>query len=206
MKKILAAIAVIGILAAASACKGTVNEPTTVPDETLGDISAQDVSETASLPQESTSAETTGGAATTEADNASYIKPTELVTYSEEGIPISNAYFSLKLPASWDGFYRCTTNYEGDVMTLTFKDKSSADAGADGTLFTLALVPEGASFTAEKAEKLKTLTGDSDEYTLYVYYPQDTAYTAQTKQQYETMQKQIDGALKTLEPGAGFRF
>lgn len=207
MKKMIAVIAAFCLLAVASGCKGSVSEPATVPEETLNDVSAQDVSETASLPQETTTAAETGTAApTAAADNASYIKPTELVTYSDAGLPVSNAYFSLKLPTSWDGHFRCTTNYEGDVMTLTFKEKSSVEAGADGTLFTLALVPEGAEFTVSKAEKLKTLNGESDQYTLYIYYPQENAYNEKTQQQYTAMQKQIDDALKTLEPGPGFRF
>lgn len=220
MKKWIAVLAALGMISLLAGCKSTIDSPDAPTGETVADISAQDVSEsetqagetTTAVPAESTTVqtETTTAApsSTTEKqDTASYIKPTELVTYSAEGIPISNAYYSLKLPAEWNGHYLSATNYTDNVMVMTFRELSSAESGAGGTLFSLALVPEGAGYEAAGMKKLQTLSDDdADTYTLYAVYPADTQYTPQTQQQYALMQDQIDSVLKTLEPGAGFHF
>ena len=205
MKKLTALLAALCVLLSFAACKGNVSEPTTIPEETLENDSAQTVSDTDAT-TEPVSETTTVAETTTAAPPAGIVRPTELVTYSEEGIPIANAYFSLMLPTAWDGRYRCATAYEGDVMTLTFKDKDSVEAGAGGVLFMLALAPAGANFEREKPEKLHTLKGESDTYTLYVWYPTEEQTTPETAAQYAAMQQQIGDALKTLTPGAGYQF
>ena len=135
------------------------------------------------------------------------IRPTEQVTYSEEeGIPVANAYFSLKLPAEWDGHYLTATNYQGDVMVLRIREMASAEAGEDGTLFSLALAPDGSDYAAENGKELYQLADGSDKYTLYVVYPAESQFAPEAREQYEAMKKQIASVLKTLEPGEGFRF
>ena len=220
MKKWIAVLAALGIFLLMAGCKSTIASPDAPTGETLPDVSAQDVSESTTQAQESTTAptesttavqtETTTAApvSTTEKpDTASYIKPTELVTYSAAGIPIANAYYSLKLPAEWNGHYLSTTSYTNDnVMILKFCEISSEESGKGGMLFSLALVPEGTDYKADSMKKLKTLSGDGETFTLYAVYPTDAQYTEQTQQQYTLMQEQIDRVLKTLEPGAGFHF
>ena len=211
MKKRIAVILALCLLATLAGCKGTITPPDTPTDETLSNVTAQDVSESATtVPEETTTVPetTTAAPATTteEPDTASYIKPTEQVTYSAEGIPISNAFYSLKLPAEWDGHYLRTTNYNDDVMIMTFREKSSADAGAGGKLFMLSMVPEGEAYDLPAVKKVHTLTGEIGSYTLYAVYPTDVQFTEQTWQQYDAMAQQINNILKTLEPGIGFRF
>ena len=205
MKKRIALLAALCVLISFAGCRGNDSETTTVPEETTEAASEQEVSESAAttepVPETTTTEETT-----TMAPPEGIVRPTELVTYSEEGIPIANAYFSLMLPTAWDGRYRSATAYDGDVMTLTFKDKNSAEAGAGGVLFSLALVPAGAEFKRDKMEKIHTLQGETDAYTMYVYYPQEEQTTPETQQQYEAMRQQIDDTLKTLAPGAGYHF
>lgn len=207
MKKLTALLAALCLLFSFAACRGNVSEPTTIPEETVESASDRTVSDTDAATTEPVSETTTAAAeTTTAAPPEGIVRPTELVTYSEEGIPIANAYFSLMLPTAWDGRYRCATAYDGDVMTLTFKDKDCVEAGAGGVLFTLALVPAGASFEMEKPEKLHTLKGASDTYTLYVCYPQEEQTTPETAAGYAAMQQQIGDTLKTLIPGAGYQF
>ena len=142
---------------------------------------------------------------TTESAESRY-KPTEAVTYSAEGIPVSNAYFSLWLPSDWDGHFLCETNYSADVMLLRFRNRECADAGTEGTLFTLALVPDGALFDAAEITKLRMLSDDTDTYALYAVYPTETQYSEETEARYVLMQEEIDAIWDTLEPGDGFHF
>lgn len=207
MNRKTAVIAALCAFALCAGCAGKITEPDAPTGESIESVSAQDVSESASAvvttaPEESTSAETTAKEPETEL----IIRPTEEVTYSKEGIPVANAYFNLKLPAEWDGHYLSATNYEGDVMLMRFRERTSAEAGADGTLFTLALAPDGSSYKAENGKELYQIADGNDRYTLYVLYPKEAGYAPEAKQQYEAMKQQVSAVLKTLEPGEGFRF
>ena len=206
MNKKTAVIAALCALTLFVGCAKEIAEPEAPDAETIGNVSAQDVGEsdaaTTETETESAAAETT----TEEPATESYLRPTEQVTYSEEGIPVSNAYFNLKLPADWDGHYLTATTYEGDVMVLRFRERGSAEAGEDGTLFSLALAPEGSDYTAESGKELYRIADGTDQYTLYVVYPTGDPYAPEAKQQYDAMKQQIASILKTLEPGDGFRF
>jgi hypothetical protein len=204
MKKRIAVLAAVCVLLSFAGCKASIEEPTTGPEETISNASEPEIT-TADITTEPVT-ETTVAETTTLPPPEGIVRPTEQVTYSEEGIPIANAYFSLMLPTGWDGRYRSSTAYEGDVMILTFKDKDSAEAEAGGVLFSLALVPSGADFRREDMERLHTLQSENDAYTLYVFYPQDEQTKPDTEQQYAAMQQQIDDVLKTLQPGEGFHF
>lgn len=207
MQKILSLLTVVGLLAVLAGCTGVIDEPTAAPEEIPAGASARDVSETA----EGTETPPSGQATTAPEEGTgnapeTYYKPTEAVSYSSEGIPIANAYFSLRLPADWDGHYLCETNYTEDVMFLRFRHRASSDAGAGGTLFQLALVPAEAEFDVPEGKNLHTLSDGSETYALYAVYPTDVQYAPDTEEEYLAMQRQIDGALATLEPAAGFRF
>ena len=204
MKKRIAVLAAVCVLASLAGCKASIEGPATVPEETITNESEQATTGTDVTTEPVTV--TTVAETTTLAPPEGIIRPTEQVTYSDEGIPIANAYFSLMLPTGWDGRYRSSTAYEGDVMILTFKDKDSAEAEAGGVLFSLALVPSGADFRRDHMERLHTLQGENDAYTLYVFYPQEEQTTPETEQQYAAMQQQIGDVLDTLQPGEGFHF
>ena len=204
-------IAVIAALCAVTlfaGCAKEIAQPESPTGETIENVSAKDVGATATDAATTKKDETTAAETTTEAPETEvYIRPTEQVTYSEEeGIPVANAYFSLKLPAEWDGHYLTATSYQGDVMVMRVRELSSAEAGKDGTLFSLALAPDGSDYAAENKKELYTLADGTDSYTLFVVYPDGEQFTPETKQQYEAMQKQTASILKTLEPGEGFRF
>ena len=91
-------------------------------------------------------------------------------------------------------------------MVLRFRHRESADAGMGGTLFLLALVPEGADYNAASMKQLHTLSDGDETYTLYLVNPTDVQFSEETPEQYAAMRKQIDGALDTLAPAEGFRF
>lgn len=209
MKRIFAAAAAICFILLLAGCKGVLNEPTTGAKEPSEGASARDVTET-TAPEEITDAVPETSETQTGSDDGdsteNYYKPTELVTYSEKGIPITNAYFSLRLPAEWDGDYYCATGYNGNVMTVTFKERESAEAGAGGTLFMLSLVPEGTEYDLPSVKELSTLTDGSNAYTLYAVYPTDVQFSQEAEERYAAMSGQIDDILGTLEPGAGFLF
>ena len=222
MKKRIAVLAVLMMLLLPTGCKDTVNKPDTSPaSEVLKPIPVPDVSESAALTETTTAAPTETTTAPTETttaapvtttekqDPASYIKPTELVTYSDRGIPISNAYYSLRLPKEWDGHYSTVTKYVGNDMWLRFRERNSAETTYGGHLFTLALAPADTDYDYEMLpafDRLHTLTNGAETYTLYVIYPTDVQFETQSQQQYRSMQNQIQGILATLEPGAGFTF
>ena len=208
MHKTTAVIAALCAVTLFAGCAKEIAQPDSPTAETIENVSAQDVGATktdaaTTEKDETTAAETTEKMPETEV----IIRPTEQVTYSEEeGIPVANAYFSLKLPAEWDGHYLTATNYQGDVMVLRIREMASAEAGEDGTLFSLALAPDGSDYAVENGKELYQLADGSDKYTLYVVYPAESQSAPEAKEQYEAMKKQIASVLKTLEPGEGFRF
>lgn len=208
MHKTTAVIAALCAVTLFVGCAKEIAQPDSPTAETIENVSAQDVGATktdaaTTKKDETTAAETTEKTPETEV----IIRPTEQVTYSEEeGIPVANAYFSLKLPAEWDGHYLTATNYQGDVMVLRIREMASAEAGEDGTLFSLALAPDGSDYAVENGKELYQLADGSDKYTLYVVYPAESQFAPEAREQYEAMKKQIASVLKTLEPGEGFRF
>ena len=208
MHKTTAVIVALCAVTLFAGCAKEIAQPDSPTAETIENVSAQDVGATktdaaTTEKDETTAAETTEKMPETEV----IIRPTEQVTYSEEeGIPVANAYFSLKLPAEWDGHYLTATNYQGDVMVMRFREMDSAEAGEDGTLFSLALAPDGSDYAAENGKELYQLADGSDKYTLYVVYPAESQFAPEAREQYEAMKKQIASVLKTLEPGEGFRF
>ena len=223
MKKRIAVLAALMMLVLLSGCKDTVSKPDASPaGETTTDIAVPDASESDAQPVETTTAapaettaapkETTTAAPVTtteKPDPASYIKPTEQVTYSDKGIPIGNAYYSLRLPKEWDGHYITVTKYDDDVMWLIFKERNSAETVYGGHLFSLVLAPADTDNDLEMLpaiERLHTMTNGAGTYILYANYPTDVQYEPQSEQQYKSMQHQIQEILVTLEPGAGFTF
>ena len=210
LKKRIAAVLALCLLIALAGCAGVIDEPTTDTIETAENATARDVSESA-LPEETATQAPEQTEAQTDADEDAedYRKPTEQVTYSEEGILISNAYYSLRLPRDWDGHYSCATKYIGNDMWLKFRERDSADTIYGGHLFTLALATADTDYDyamLPAAEKLRTLTDGTNTYTLYAVYPTDVQYAPEAEQQYRSMQDRIEGILDTLEPGAGFTF
>ena len=204
MKNIIAVLTAFILLALLPGCAGVTAGPAAVTEEPAGDAATRnDIrEETQPLPDETTEEPT--DAPTEQAQG--YFKPTDAVTYSDAGIPIANAYFSFRLPADWDGHYLCETSYDGDVLTLRFRHRESADAGMGGTLFLLALTPEGEDCSAASRRQLHTLSDGDETFTLWLVEPTDVQFSEETAQQYAAMRAQIDGALETLEPGAGCRF
>ena len=208
MHKTTAVIAALCAVTLFAGCAKEIAQPDAPTAETIENVSAQDVGATKTDAATTEKDETTAAATTEKTPETEVIiRPTEQVTYSEEeGIPVANAYFSLKLPAEWDGHYLTATNYQGDVMVLRIREMASAEAGEDGTLFSLALAPDGSDYAVENGKELYQLADGTDRYTLYVVYPDGDPYTAKARQQYEAMQKQIASILRTLKPGEGFRF
>ena len=208
MKRYVAILAALALMTAFAACGKPAGKPTTGTDATAAGETASAADETTAAPQETTTqaaTETTAAAETT-ADEESAYKPTEAVTYSDAGIPISNAYFSLRLPAAWDGHYRCETRYDGDVMLVRFMERASAAAGWGGHLFTVALVPDGEEVPWPAYDALHKMTDGTEHDTLYAVYPTDVQYTEENQAQYNAMKEQIGEILKTLEPGEGYWF
>ena len=208
MHKKTAVIAALCAVTLFAGCAKEIAQPESPTAETIENVSAQDVGATKTDAATTKKDETTAAATTEKTPETEVIiRPTEQVTYSEEeGIPVANAYFSLKLPAEWDGHYLTATNYQGDVMVLRIREMASAEAGEDGTLFSLALAPDGSDYAVENGKELYQLADGSDKYTLYVVYPAESQSAPEAKEQYEAMKKQIASVLKTLEPGEGFRF
>ncbi len=211
LKKRIAALLALCLLLTLAGCTGVIEEPTTDTIETAENAEARDVSESA-RPEETTTQAPEQTEASTDAgeeDAEDYRKPTEQVTYPEEGILISNAYYSLYLPKEWDGHYSCATSYVGNDMWLKFRERDSADTIYGGHLFTLALAAAGTDYDyamLPAADRLRTLTDGTNTYTLYAVYPTDVQYAPEAEQQYRSMQDRIEGILDTLEPGVGFIF
>lgn len=208
--KSIAAVLALCLLVTLAGCAGVIGEPATNAIETAENVTARDVSESA-LPEETTTQAPEQTEAQTDADEDAedYRKPTEQVTYPEEGILISNAYFSLRLPKDWDGHYSCATKYIGNDLWLKFRERDSAETIYGGHLFTLALAAEDTDYDyamLPACEKLHTLTDGTNTYTLYAVYPTDVQYAPEAERQYLSMQDRIEGILDTLEPGAGFTF
>lgn len=208
MKRYMAILAALALLTAFAACAKPAGQPATGTDAaTTGAVSSA-AGETTDKTTETTTeaAAESAPAEETSAGEASSYKPTEAVTYSDAGIPISNAYFSLRLPASWDGHYRCETRYDGDVMRVRFMERASAEAGWGGHLFTVALVPDGEEVVWPAYDTLHGMTDGTERYTLYAVYPTDVQFTEENAAQYNAMKEQIEAILKTLEPGEGYWF
>ena len=208
MRRYMAILAALALLTAFAACGKPAGQPTTGTDATAAGETASAADETTAATQETTTeaAAESAPAEETSAGEASSYKPTEAVTYSDAGIPISNAYFSLRLPASWDGHYRCETKYDGDVMRVRVMERASAEAGWGGHLFTVALVPDGEEVVWPAYDTLHGMTDGTERYTLYAVYPTDVQFTEENAAQYNAMKEQIEAILKTLEPGDGYWF
>ena len=208
MKKLTIALAALSLLIAFSACRRTIDVPSTPTD---GESEAQ----TTQLPEEeTTAAETTTGTETptgTETTTAIVSDPTRPPISDPaslpEQIPLSNAYFSLVLPGEWYEKYVSQTSFDDhNIMTVRLLERASAEAGADGTLFTLALIPEEAGDVYPGAKELKTLITSAGRYSLSVIYPEKPQFAPQEKEQYNKMLAQAEDIFATLEPGYGWTF
>ena len=211
MKKLIAVLSALLLCALTAGCAERFTLPDSAAEEAAGDeAEPEDRDETEAAPgtepEETEESAEESAEAEPEPDTQPSYKPTEAVSYSDAGIPIANAFYALRLPADWDGHYLCETSYAGDVMLLRFRHRESADAGMGGTLFLLALAPEGNDYSAASQKQLHTLSDGDETYTLFRVDPTDVQFSEETAEQYAAMRQQIDGILDTLEPAEGFRF
>ena len=157
--------------------------------------------------EETTLPETTSAEETTFSDYAVHDYPVSDTDMQSQPIQISNAYFTLTLPAQWNGLYFSDTSFTDDgIMMINFRQLKSAEAGFGGTLFTLALVPSGTALPYPQSRKLHTLYTQSGVYTLFCLTPSDIQYPAQFADEYRTMSAETDSVLSSLAPAEGNSF
>lgn len=208
MKKIILSILIPVCILCLASCKKNVE----TTSETLAESTSESTTAviTTVLPSETTdptTQETTTNAKTTAAVTVpvSAQKVTEAVTYSAAGIPVANAFFSLYLPASWDGYYLSDTSFdEQNVMSVHFREFSSAESGYGGRLFSIVMVPSDVQYTSPNAYVLGYLHSPAASYTLFADYPSDVQYTEEAKSQYTSMKSEIGYILASVKAAAGF--
>lgn len=132
---------------------------------------------------------------------------TEPITYSSAGIPIENAYYSLYLPASWDGKYISDMRFaDGNTMIMNFREITSADSGSGGLLFSIVLSPAGTQYDSAAAKKLYNVYSSDGSFELYADYPASLQYSEDTAAAYNMLAADIDTVLKTLTASGGCVF
>lgn len=224
MKKTICIILSVLSAAALASCGKTAVDPApvtdvTAPEETERpsiffppDTSAEETAEETTDSTETTLppvGETAAPVmAQTEPDPGETRRPIEEeITYSSEGIPVENAYYSLRLPASWDEKYVKDISFgDNGSMITNFREKSSAEAGMGGMLFSLVLVPGDEDFTAPLYKHLKDINAFDGFYTLYIEYPTSPQYTDGTNAAYNALAGDINTVLDSLMAGEGCIF
>lgn len=159
------------------------------------------ITEDTTLPEETSAEETTFS------DYAVHDYPAGDTGMQSQPIRISNAYYTLTLPAEWNGLYFSDTSFtDSGIMMMNFRQLKSAEAGFGGALFTLALVPSGTELPYPQSRKLHTLYTQSGVYTLFCVIPSDVQYPAQFADEYRTMSAETDSVLSSLAPADGNSF
>lgn len=158
------------------------------------------------LPEETSVTEvSTTGDETTESQEREYF--TEDITYSDSGIPIENAYYSLYLPSSWNNRYISDISFdESGSMIMNFREKQNAEENGNGLLFSLILSSLSEGYDDPNAKILHKLYATDGAYELYFSLPSDKQYTDETAQNYNAMHADINSILNTISAAQGCIF
>lgn len=199
MKKALTGILVLCLLLSLCACTGTGGKSTGETSSGAGfTISGSRDAETAATSAEIVSEAQTTAAQTAEALTTLPTAPTQ--TAPDGDIIIDCGYYTIRLPASWEGKYLATPGDEDQPGTIRLREIESHNNHFGGSLFLLTLYPSDKDYSDYPCSLIASLEIDGlGTYNLVHFYPTDAQYDPNNAETYLAMYDDVPAILASIE-------
>ena len=124
----------------------------------------------------------------------------------EQEISLDGFYYTISLPADWQGRYTRDNVTDGNCRYDVFCQTASMGREG-GHLFSIALIPEAEAYTELPSyDYLGTLKTPEGEYTMLAVYPTDVQFSEETADEYNEMAADTENIIKTVKAAEGAEF
>ena len=124
-----------------------------------------------------------------------------------QGITVEGFYYTVVLPADWQGRYTKYDTEEGDCSYDVFCHSASMTEEGGGHLFSICLISGAEDYTVFPSyDYLGILKTPDGEFNMVVTYPTDVQFSEDTAAEYNDMADDINRIIKTVKAMGGAEF
>ena len=124
-----------------------------------------------------------------------------------QGITVEGFYYTVTLPADWQGRYTKYDTEEGDCRYDVFCHSASMTEEGGGHLFSICLISGAEDYTVFPSyDYLGILKTPDGEFNMVVTYPTDVQFSEDTAAEYNDMADDINRIIKTVKAMGGAEF
>ena len=124
-----------------------------------------------------------------------------------QGITVEGFYYTVTLPADWQGRYTKYDTEEGDCRYDVFCHSASMTEEGGGHLFSICLISGAEDYTVFPSyDYLGVLKTPDGEFNMVVTYPTDVQFSEDTAAEYNDMADDINRIIKTVKAMGGAEF